>query len=101
MFISFFDPFSFKSDRLLGETFQGHGIEKFGEVTVFGITLHPTTPHGIFLVYLIVALLTGVLCTIWHAALLYQVKQTIVGFSLKDYFNNYFVKVYPLLWATG
>lgn len=87
---------------VLDLAFRDHGIERFGLVSMLGIVeMRPTTPHGIFLVYLAVALLTGLLCSIWHAALLYRVKRRIAGFSVKDYFNNYFVKVYPLLWATG
>lgn len=86
---------------VLDLAFRDHGIERFGLVRILGVELRPTTPHGIFLVYLAVALLTGLLCSVWHAALLYHVKRRIVGFSVKDYFNNYFVKVYPLLWATG
>ena len=40
-------------------------------------------------------------CLMFHAASLLHVKTCIPGFSIRDYFWRYWVKAYPLLWATS
>lgn len=70
-------------------------------MTVFGFAIHPGTPAGIILVYLVIALLVGLACIIWHFILLLYTKHCVKDFSIKNYFKNYWSKVYPLLWATS
>lgn len=80
------------------------GLEEqftFSTVNILGINLNPNTISGMILIYFIGALLVGVACFIWHFVLLAITKYKIRTFSIKNYFKDYWVKVYPLLWATS
>lgn len=77
------------------------GETVLGKFEIFGFALDTTTAGGMIGTYLIMSLLIGVACFIWHLVLLYIVKRKVKGFSLKYYFSNYWIKVYPLLWATS
>jgi len=69
---------------------------------LFGLfTLDPTTSIGMVWVYVVGSLLVGGTCFIWHFGLLIMTKVEVARFSIKDYFKNYWIKVYPLLWATS
>lgn len=70
-------------------------------VTMLGVQINISTSLGMILIYILGALLTGVVCGIWHAGLLWLAKQKMPDFSLRAYFSQYWVKVYPLLWATS
>lgn len=76
-------------------------LSELGEVTMLGVPIDITTSLGMILVYVLGALLTGVACGIWHAGLLALAKRKMPDFSLRTYFSEYWVKVYPLLWATS
>ena len=71
-----------------------------GTVTMLGVPIDVTDSVGMILVYVLGALLTGVVCLIWHGGLLTLTKRKMPSFSLKSYFSDYWIKVYPLLWAT-
>ena len=47
------------------------------------------------------ALLVAAACFGWHFAILALAKYRSNRFSIKDYFKNYWVKMYPLLWSTS
>lgn len=70
-------------------------------VSFLGFDVGVDNAYGIFLVYVLAAVLTGVVCGFWHIGLLRIARSRIVGFSIRDYFVNYWMKVYPLLWATS
>lgn len=70
-------------------------------VTILGFTVDITTPLGMILLYVLSALLTGFISGIWHGGLLILVKRAKPDFSLKEYFSVYWIKVYPMLWATS
>ena len=53
------------------------------------------------LLYVLGALLTGFVSAIWHFGLILLVKRVKPDFSLKEYFSVYWIKVYPMLWATS
>jgi len=76
-------------------------FSELGTVTMLGVPIDITTSLGMILIYVLGALLTGVVCGVWHAGLLYLAKRRMPVFSLKSYFKDYWVKVYPLLWATS
>ncbi len=70
-------------------------------VTILGFTVDITTSLGMILLYVLGALLTGFVSGLWHIALLILVKRAKPDFSLKEYFSVYWIKVYPMLWATS
>lgn len=70
-------------------------------VTILGFTVDITTSLGMILLYILGALLTGFVCGIWHIGLLIMVKRGNPDFSLREYFSVYWLKVYPMLWATS
>lgn len=71
-----------------------------GTVTMLGVPIDATDSVGMILLYVLGALLTGVVCLIWHGGLLALTKRKMPEFSLRSYFSDYWIKVYPLLWAT-
>ncbi|WP_437616974.1 cation:dicarboxylase symporter family transporter [Sorangium sp. So ce834] len=54
----------------------------------------------LMLSYLLVSGVVGAACLVFHAASLLRMKAAAPEFSLRDYFVNYWLKVYPLLWAS-
>jgi hypothetical protein len=87
--------------RVLKESFSQYENISFHEVSILGVTYSSTTTSGIFGIYVTVAVLTGVICSVWQLTLLVYVRLKVRGFSIASYFRNYFIKVYPLLWATS
>ncbi|MCP4406201.1 MAG: dicarboxylate/amino acid:cation symporter, partial [Gammaproteobacteria bacterium] len=88
------------TDQAVSGNLMGSGIE-LHPIEVLGMGIDPGTSTGMIMAYLLGALLTGLACVIWHAALLGVAKRRIRDFSITDYFKNYWVKVYPLLWSTS
>jgi len=85
-------------ERKIGADIAGSQI---GSVTMLGVSLDVTTPFGMILVYILGSFLTGALCAVWHGGLIIMAKRKMPDFSLKKYFTTYWIKVYPLLWATS
>jgi Na+/H+-dicarboxylate symporter len=56
---------------------------------------------GMVLAYLLVSVLVGAACLLFHAGTLVRVKRLIPGFSLRTYFLRYWLKAYPFLWASS
>ncbi len=81
--------------------FASYPTSTFGQVTIFGLRIDPTRASGILGIYVAASLLTGLVSTLWHVGQLIYVKLKLQDFSLKRYFSRYFVKIYPLLWATS
>ncbi len=76
-------------------------FSKLGEVTMLGVSIDISSSLGMIFIYILGALLTGLVCGVWHAGLLALAKRSMPDFSLRAYFSQYWVKVYPLLWATS
>jgi len=70
-------------------------------IKILGINIDVSSPWGILLVYILGTLLVGVSCFIWHSVLILWTKRLVKGFSIKEYFSRYWIRVYPLLWATS
>ncbi len=87
--------------QVLEAHFAQYPTSTFGRVTLLGIPFDTTTARGILQVYIILALLTGLICSIWHAVLLLYARYKVPGISLRAYFTRYFLRIYPLLWATS
>ncbi len=88
---------SILEDELSGQV----DFSDLGTVRMLGVPIDITTSLGMILIYVLGALLTGVVCGFWHAGLLSLAKRKMPDFSLRSYFSDYWVKVYPLLWATS
>ncbi len=80
----------------LGET-----IFNFATVKFFGFGINPNTPGGMVAIYVVGALSVGLVCILWHILLLLLTRHKVKGFYIKNYFKNYWLKVYPLLWSTS
>jgi len=70
-------------------------------VTIFGMGIDVTTSLGMVIAYIAGAFLTGLICGVWHCGLLVLTKIKVPLFSLRRYFLTYWIKIYPLLWATS
>ena len=68
---------------------------------IWGWTTSPRTPTGMITIYVIGALLTSVACFMWQFVFLLVARGHESRFSIVGYFRNYWVRVYPLLWATS
>ena len=79
---------------------RGGADPAIGSVFLFGRQLNTNSSTGIFATYLAVALLTGVVCSLWHSSLLLRARSHTDGFSIRHYIKHYFVKIYPLVWST-
>ena len=71
------------------------------QVSIFGFEIDITTSLGMLLLYIVGAFLTGFVSAIWHLGLILLAKRVKPDFSIKEYFTVYWIKVYPLLWATS
>lgn len=80
---------------------NGGTIAHLNNLRVFGFNIPAHTATGIILAYVAGGLLTGLACMMWHFGLLFFTKLKEREFSIKDYFKNYWVKSYPLMWATS
>jgi len=85
-------------EQLGGESIAGSTLH---DMKVFGFGIASNTPVGMILSYVIAALLTGIACFIWQFGLIGITKRVSKSFSIKDYFRKYWIRVYPLLWATS
>ena len=71
------------------------------DLDIWGWGISPRTPGGMITIYVMGALLTALACMIWHSVFLFVARAFEPRFSIIGYFKNYWVKVYPLLWATS
>ncbi|MBU1858254.1 MAG: dicarboxylate/amino acid:cation symporter [Verrucomicrobia bacterium] len=72
-----------------------------GRVDFLGLKINPHTPADFIWIYVIGAFLVGIACFIWHSFLIGWVKFNMRNFCIRTYFTKYWIKVYPLLWATS
>ena len=71
------------------------------DLNIWGWVTSPQTPAGMITIYVLGALLTAIACFIWQFVFLIAVRAYEPRFSIIGYFRNYWIKVYPLLWATS
>ena len=76
-------------------------VSTLRNLNIFGFELASHTPMGMVFCYITISLLTGLACIIWHFGLLGITKKVVKSFSIKEYFTKYWIRVYPLLWATS
>ena len=88
-------------DQLEDELGLEGGLTSFQNVGIFGYQIDPNTTTGMVTAYVAGALLVGLACFIWHFAILALAKRRSPRFSVKEYFQRYWIKAYPLLWSTS
>ncbi len=70
-------------------------------LNIWGWSTNPQSSIGMITIYVLGAVLTAIACGIWQFAFLLFTRSQEPRFSISGYFRNYWVKVYPLLWATS
>ena len=70
-------------------------------LNIWGWETSPQTSTGMIMIYVLGAVLTGIACLIWQFVFLVIAQSQEPRFSIIGYFRNYWIKVYPLLWATS
>ena len=68
---------------------------------VLGLQFNPKSSFGMIWIYVFGSFLVGICCFIWHCALLVLTKMRVKRFSIRSYFKDYWIKIYPLLWSTS
>ena len=76
-------------------------ITSFENLNVLGLQIDPNTTAGMVTAYIAGAVLVAVACFAWHFGILALAKYRAKQFSITDYFKNYWIKAYPLLWSTS
>ncbi len=75
--------------------------ETLHSISVFGYSLDPNNPMQMVYIYIYGSLLTGLACFLWHLTLVWFAKKRVKEFTIRKYFLGYWIKIYPLLWATS
>jgi len=70
-------------------------------LTILGWRADISGDYSMVWVYVLISLVIGGACIIWHLGLIAITKAKVDDFSIKKYFSKYWIKVYPLLWATS
>ena len=81
----------------LGEDAKGLLLD----LDIWGWAISPRTPGGMIAIYVIGALLTALACFAWQFVFLFLARWQEARFSIFGYFKHYWIKVYPLLFATS
>jgi len=84
-----------------GELADNGTTSDLQNLTVVGFSFNPNSGTGILGVYLMIAFLVGLCSILWHAGWLAWTKYAVKGFSIKHYLTKYWIRIYPLLWATS
>ena len=71
------------------------------DLDIWGWSTSPQTSTGMITIYVLGAVLTAVACFMWQFVFLVITRSQEPRFSIVRYFTHYWVKVYPLLWATS
>ena len=87
--------------QLEGDLGLDGAITSFTPLNIVGISINPNSTAGMVSAYIAGSLLVAVACFAWHFAVLALAKYTSDRFSIKDYFKNYWIKAYPLLFSTS
>ena len=70
-------------------------------ISIFGWEPEMNSDYSMVWIYVLISLVIGLACILWHFGLLVITKVKVKDFSIKEYFKGYWSKVYPLLWATS
>ena len=73
----------------------------FNIINIFGFSIDPNTSTGMVLAYLIGSFLIAIACLLWDFYILLITKYKTKKVTIKGYYKDYWIKVYPLLWSTS
>ena len=71
------------------------------DLDIWGWSTSPQTSGGMIMIYVLGAVLTGVACLMWQFVFLVIARSYEPRFSIVRYFKDYWIRVYPMLWATS
>ena len=80
--------------------YVAHAAASLAPLRLLGMSIETSTNRGILAAYVALALLTGIVCTLWHMLLVTAARARIERLSLRRYLGGYVAEVYPLAWAT-
>ncbi len=87
---------------LSSETVSSLSVLGFGKLNIFGLSLDISREFGLVWIYILGALLIGLGCFIWQGLQLCILRKYVANpFSIRKYFKEYWIKVYPLAWSTS
>lgn len=87
--------------KALAEQVSPEVLASIGDVHIFGMGFSLKDEFGLISVYFVEALLIGVGCFIWQLGWIFITKKFVPDFSIKYFFKQYWLKVYPLAWSTA
>lgn len=70
-------------------------------LSLLGLHINIDSEFGLIWIYILGSILIGIGCFIWQIMQLGILKKFVKGFSIKDFFKKYWLKVYPLAWSTS
>ncbi|MBF0568471.1 MAG: cation:dicarboxylase symporter family transporter [Nitrospirae bacterium] len=80
---------------------EGSGAMDFHNFKVFGMSLAADSAGGLFAIYIVISMFVGVATLLWHLGFVFFVRKVVSGFSIKHYFSNYWIQMFPFLFATA
>lgn len=83
------------------QTLNSIAQANLGTLNLFGWVLDINTEFGLVWVYIVGSVLIGIGCFLWQAMQLAILKWYLDDFSIKSFFTNYWMKIYPLAWSTS
>ncbi|MCI0793590.1 MAG: cation:dicarboxylase symporter family transporter [Chloroflexi bacterium] len=80
---------------------EGQGTSGMLDLDIWGWAISPRTSFGMISIYVLGAVLTAIACFMWQFVFILIARSLEPRFSISGYFTKYWIKVYPLLWATS
>ena len=80
---------------------DGQGTSGMLNLDIWGWAISPRTSFGMISIYVLGAVLTAIACFMWQFVFIVIARNLEPRFSIFGYFTKYWIKVYPLLWATS
>ncbi|MBF0404036.1 cation:dicarboxylate symporter family transporter [Candidatus Magnetominusculus xianensis] len=80
---------------------EGANALDFSKFKVFGMSLAVDSAGGLFGIYIAISMLVGIATLLWHFGFVLFIRKAVSGFSIKHYFSNYWIQMFPFLFATA
>lgn len=87
--------------NLAGQIDLGGTQANLQTISILGLQIDTSTTTGMVTAYVVGSALIAVAVFAFHIGVLLWTKYKIKGFSIRDYFKHYWLRAYPLLWATS
>ncbi len=91
----------FALPAVIGDGLANEGAGRLQDLVILGVPVDPNSSTGILGTYILIASLVGLCSLLWHAGWLAWTQHAVKGFSIKHYLTRYWIRIYPLLWATS